>query len=138
MTRAINTMTETVNTISTQLEREAAARQFGRLCGWKYTPVQITAEELREGRRARNPYRTMCRPSFSHTGADHAYTYRKDGRYVAVVCHNYPGRWNYARGFAEEHGLTVHRVNIASWHNLGCEVVAFKSAKLAQSGGSND
>ena len=129
MTKQINTLTATVNTLSTQFEREAAARQFGRLYGWKYTPVQITAEELRENRKARNPYRTMCRPSFSHTGADHAYTFRKDGRYIAVVCHNYPGRWNDARRFAEQHGLTVHRVNIASWHNPGCEVVAFKSAK---------
>lgn len=137
MTRAINTMAETVNTLSAQFEREAAARQFGRLFGWQYVPAQITAEELREGRKARNPRRIMCRPSFSHTGADHAYTYRKDGRYIAVVCHNYAGRWNDVRRFAEEHGLTVHRINIASWHNPGCEVVAFMSARSARAGGSD-
>lgn len=132
MTRAINTMTAEVTALSLHLEREAAARRFGRLYGWQYTPVQITAEELREGRKARNPYRIMCRPSFSHTGADHAYTYRKDGRYIAVVCHNYAGRWNDARRFANEHGLTVHRANVASWYAPFCEVVVFTSAKSAE------
>lgn len=132
MTKQIINMPAAVNALSLHLEREAAARRFGRLYGWQYVPIQITAEELRENRKARNPYRTMCRPSFSHTGADHAYTFRKNGKYVAVACNNYPGQWNTARRFAEEHGLTVHRANVASWYAPICEVVVFMSAKSAE------